>query len=153
MMPNLGVRYGQGIAALAQNPELESLKELIEHTFSPLGFLKWLPESLFDAVTALTGSGPAFVYAMMNAMVEAAVLIGFPIETALELVEHMVGGSLATLNQSHKSLDELTKQLYTAAGTTIHGMEIFEAKGVTSGIIETFVAACRRAEQLGKTTN
>ena len=57
MMPNLAVRYGNGVVALAEDTQLDPYKNTIEDMFSSLGMLKWLPEYLFDSVTALTGSG------------------------------------------------------------------------------------------------
>lgn len=150
MMPNLAVRYGDGIAALAEDPALEQLEELIDETFSPLGMIRWIPEDQFDAVTALTGSGPAFVFALVKAMVEAATQLGFTGQEGEELVKQMVGGSLTLLYESNEDPSELIKRVCSPGGTTIAGMQVMEERGVQSALIDTFLAAYHRSQELGK---
>ena len=151
MMPNLAVRYGDGVVALAEDPELAPYKERIEEIFSPLGLMRWIPESLFDAVTALTGSGPAFVFLLIEAMVDAAISLGFSSEIGYELVKQMVGGALTLLYESHESPSELRWKVCSPGGTTIAGIRAMEKCGIRHGLMEAFSAACRRAQELGKT--
>jgi len=150
MMPNLAVRYGDGIVALAEDPSLAPYQKVIEEMFSSLGLLKWLPESLFDAVTSLTGSGPAFVFAVIEAMVDASIQLGFSAETGYELVKQMVGGALTMLYESPESPSDLRRQVCSPSGTTIAGILALEKNGMRHALIEAFVAAKARAIELGK---
>jgi pyrroline-5-carboxylate reductase len=150
MMPNLAVRYGDGVVALAEDPLLIPYKGRIEEIFSPLGMLRWIPEKNFDAVTALTGSGPAFVFTLIEAMVEAAIEMGFSAEVGYDLVKQMVGGALTVLYESPDLPCELRWRVCSPSGTTIAGLRVLEKCGVRSALIETFVAACNRSKELGK---
>lgn len=148
MMPNLAVRYGAGITALAEVADLTPLKTEIEMFFSPLGVLRWLPEENFDAITALTGSGPAFVFTLIEAMVDATVAMGLSSDMGYDLVKHMIEGTLTILYESNKLPGELKWHITSPAGTTIAGLRTLENKGIRSGIIETFLTAFQRAREL-----
>lgn len=150
MMPNLAVRYGDGIVAMAENPELLSHHKTIEDVFSPLGIIRWIPERLFSSITALTGSGPAFVFLLIEAMVDASIELGFSAEMGYDLVKQMVGGALTMLYESHESPTDLRWRTCSAAGTTIAGVRALEAHGVRTALIEGFVASMKRAESLTK---
>lgn len=150
MMPNLAVRYSDGVVALADDPTLDKHKKEIEDIFSSLGLLKWLPESLFDSITALTGSGPAFVFAIIEAMVDASIALGFSADTGYELIKQMIGGSLTMLYESPDSPGDLRRQVCSPAGTTIAGIRALERNGARHAIIEAFMAAKDRAQELGK---
>jgi len=149
MMPNLAVRYGDGVVALAEDSNLLSYKERIEELFSPLGMLRWISEKNFDAVTALTGSGPAFVFTLIEAMVDAAIEMGFSSEIGYDLVKQMVGGAMTMLYESPELPSELRWKVCSPGGTTIAGLRTLEKNGVRSALIETFVAAYHRARELG----
>ena len=150
MMPNLAVRYGDGVVALADDPLLVPYKERIEEIFSPLGMLRWIPESNFDAVTALTGSGPAIVFALIEAMVDAAIVMGFSAEIGYDLVKQMVGGTLTMLYESPDHPCDLRWKVCPPGGTTIAGLRSLEKHGMRSALIEAFIAAYQRAQELGK---
>jgi pyrroline-5-carboxylate reductase len=148
MMPNLAVRYGDGVVALAEDPELLPYKERVEDIFSPLGMLRWLPEHTFDALTALTGSGPAFVFTLIEAMVDAAIEMGFSAELGYDLVKQMVGGAMTMVYESPELPCELRWKVCSPGGTTIAGLRTLEKHAFRSAIIETFLAAYNRAKEL-----
>lgn len=150
LMPNLAVRYGDGVVALAEDPDLLPYKERIEEIFTPLGMLRWIPEKNFDAITALTGSGPAFVFALVEAMVDASIELGFSADMGYELVKQMVGGSLTMLYESPDHPAELRWKVCSPGGTTIAGLRVLEKHAVRSALIETFTATRDRARELGK---
>lgn len=149
MIPNLAVRHGDGIVALVDDPDLIDLKPAIEDVLSPLGLIRWIPEKLANATTALAGSGPAFVFTLIESMVDAAIAMGFTAEVGHDLVKKMVGGALTTLYESNKHPGELKWKVTSPDGTTIAGLRAFEERAVRSGIIETFLAAYKRAQELG----
>ncbi len=140
-MPNLAVRCGKGIVILAQDPKLD--RPFIEQLLSPLGHLEWAPETQFDALTALAGSGPAFQLAIVEAMEQAGAQMGL---TSDHLVPLMIEGALALLKEAPAR--ELIKQIASPNGTTQAGLEAFERAGVSAGIIETFVATYNRSMEL-----
>ncbi len=92
-----------------------------------------MPERLFNGIDALTGCGPAFVFALLESMVEASIAMGFSAEMGLDLIKHMVGGALTTLYESPESLEELKWKFTAPGGTTIAGLRTFEQKGVEAG--------------------
>lgn len=153
MIPNLAVRYGDGIVALAEDFSLLSLEDEIEEIFAPLGLVRWIPESKCDAVTALTSSGPAFVFSIIDAMVDASIAMGFTAEEGYDLVKQMMGGSLTSLYESNELPSQLKWKVTSPSGSTIAGLRAFESSAVRSGIIETFLAAFARAQELGQKFN
>lgn len=151
MMPNLALKYGQGVMGLTDDGNLShEKKQMIESLFSPLGMLYWLSEDKLDALTALTASGPAFVFVMVEAMVDAAIAMGFPAAQAQQMVLQMITGSVTLLTETKKHPGELKWQVSSPAGTTIEGLNRLEQDGVRSGIIQAFLAAYNRAKQLSK---
>lgn len=150
MMPNLSIRYGKGVVALAEDSSVESLKEEIESVFNCFGLIKWLPESLFDAITSLTGSGPAFFYAIMEAMIEAGVRMGFTKQSSYDLVTQMILGSLETLKETHAYPAQLIPKITSPGGTTLAGLDIFKEKRGQEVIIAMFEAARNRAQEMAK---
>lgn len=150
MMPNLAVRYGDGVVALADDPALIPYKLRIEEIFASLGMLRWMAEKNFDAVTALTGSGPAFVFVLIEAMVDAAIAMGFSSEMGYDLVKQMVGGALTMLYEAPEVPAELRWKVSSPGGTTIAGLRTLEKHGVRSALIETFLSTYQRAQDLGK---
>lgn len=78
MMPNLALKYGQGVIGLTDDAPLsKEMKHNVVEVFSPLGNLHWMPESKLDALAALAASGQAYVYVMIESMIEAAIAMGF----------------------------------------------------------------------------
>ncbi len=151
IMSNIAMFYGKGVVAVANNENLsESKKTEINDFLKHLGSVHWIPESKIDALTSLIGSGPAFVLAMIEAMTEAGVAMGFPADDSLKYVEEMLEGTLTLLDKTGSHPAELRWKICSPGGTTIAGLRKFEEKSVRSGILETFIAAYNRAQELGK---
>lgn len=149
MMPNLALLYGEGLIGVSVDENFPAKdKEALNKIFEPLGQIYWLPESKIDALTSLTGSGPAFFLIMLESMIDAGVAMGFTAKDAQQLVQKMVQGSLALLEKSEKHPGELKWQISSPGGTTIAGMMKLEEEALRSGIIKTFIAAYERARQL-----
>ncbi|MBA3816964.1 MAG: pyrroline-5-carboxylate reductase [Parachlamydiaceae bacterium] len=151
MMPNMAVVQGEGVVGLSALDNLEvDQKELLTKLFLPLGLVKWFPETMMDAVTALTGSGPAFVLVMIEAMVEAGVKMGFNAIDGQALVLQMIQGTLSMLKETKKHPAELKWQIASPGGTTIAGLNELETCGLRNGIIKTFLATYQQSILLGK---
>jgi len=149
IMPNLAIRYGAGVVGLVDSPEMSSpLKQQLQELLSPLGGLYWLKEDQIDAFTSLVGSGPAFILALIESVIEASIAMGFHRSDAQELTLRMWQGSLTLMQKTGQHPAELKWQIASPNGTTIAGLRALERGNVRSGVIETFLAAYQRAEQL-----
>ncbi|SPJ31780.1 unnamed protein product [Candidatus Protochlamydia amoebophila UWE25] len=149
MMPNLALIHGKGVIGLVENDQLtDKLKMQLKALFDPLGSVYWLPESKIDALTALTGSGPAFIFALVESMIEAGIYMGFQMTDAKSLIFQMLKGSLALLETTDKHPADLKWQITSPAGMTIEGLKTFEDYGVRSGIIHTFLASFNKIKQV-----
>jgi pyrroline-5-carboxylate reductase len=149
MMPNLALICGKGVVSLTENEKLTAhLKSQLNVLLEPLGHIYWVEEKHMDALTALTGSGPAFIFALIEAMVEAGLAMGLNAKDAQELIIQMIQGSLALLIETGKHPAELKWQVTSPAGTTIAGLIQLEESGVSAGLTKAFLAAYARAQQL-----
>ncbi len=151
IMPNLPVLHGEGIVGLVETDELEdAMKEKATQLFSSLGDLHWVPESKIDAISALTGSGPAFVSVMIESMIDAGVAMGIDSEQSRELVLQLINGTVSTLKETGKSPAQLKLEVASPGGTSIAGLVTMENEGVRSGIINTFIATYYRNLELSE---
>ena len=108
-----------------------------------------VPEYLLDAVTGLSGSGPAYVFLVAEALVEAGVLVGLPRPVARDLVAQTFLGSAQLLLGTGQSAEELRAAVTSPGGTTAAGLRRLEAGGVRSAMIEAVAAATARSRELG----
>lgn len=151
MMPNLAVSYGSGLIGLAvDRPLIESDQLLLTLLCNALGKVYWLKENQFNAFTALAGSGPAFALIMMESMVDAGIAMGFSSPIAQEIIQQMLRGSLDLWQKSARHPGDLKWQVTSPAGTTIAGIKMLEDSALRSGIINTFLAAFERANEMSK---
>lgn len=149
MMPNLPLLCGEGIIGLTSDHVLSPLEEKqLTELCKPLGRSYWLEEEQMNAFTSLSGSGPAFVLAMMESMTLAGVALGFNEEDSRALVQQMVKGSVSLLEKSGKTVEVLKKQITSPGGTTQAGLNKFEELGLSKGIVATFLAAYERANEM-----
>jgi len=147
MMPNLALTSGQSVLGIAEGNHSLKVKKVLDEIFRFLGKSYWIPESKFDGLTALTGSGPAFVLVMIEAMVEAGIGLGFSHKQSLELVVQMMEGTLSLLKDD-KHPAELKWQIATPGGTTIEGLKMLEDKGLRIAVLEAFYAAAAKAKNM-----
>jgi pyrroline-5-carboxylate reductase len=149
MMPNLALAYGEGVIGLSSGENMtKENKEDLTQAFELLGKIYWLPEDKINALTALTGSGPAFFFAMVEAMVDAGIAMGFTAGDARSLIYQMLQGSLTLLEKTSKHPGELKWQIASPQGTTIAGLKRLEELAVRGGIINTFLSAYDRANKI-----
>jgi pyrroline-5-carboxylate reductase len=149
MMPNLPLIYGEGVIGLSLSRTLVNEEKVRwEIIFKPLGKIYWLEEEKMDALTALAGSGPAFFFSMVEAMVDAGIAMGFSASDSQEIVCQMLKGSLILLEQTTQHPGELKWKIASPQGTTIAGLRRLEELALRGGIINTFMAAFDRAKKL-----
>lgn len=151
VMPNTPLMIGEGASVFACGQDVsESDCLIVKSIFEPLGILRKMPENLMDAVTALSGSGPAYVFEMIQAMADAGVNAGLSADDALDLTVQTVLGSAKMVQQKMGTPDELRNAVTSPGGTTAAGLKVFQEadfRGLVNNVIK---AARNRSVELGK---
>lgn len=149
VMPNTPAQVGSGMSALSRNEDVtDEDYRTVEAIFNGIGLSEEVPESLMDAVTGLSGSGPAFVYMFIEALADGGVLCGLPREKALALAAQTVYGSSRMVLETGNHPAVLKDAVCSPAGTTIEGVRALEASAFRSTVIEAVAAACEKSKQL-----
>ncbi len=150
VMPNTPALVGAGAAVVAAGPRATADHiAVVEQLFTPLGLVRTLPESALDAVTALSGSGPAYVFLLAEAMAEAGVLAGLSRDDAVALANQTVAGAGALLTAGLGSATELREAVTSPGGTTAAALQVLERSGVRAAVLDAVQAAAARARELG----
>ncbi|NLL83625.1 MAG: pyrroline-5-carboxylate reductase [Lentisphaerae bacterium] len=151
VMPNLAIQVGEGMSVYCcGNGALESDGECVAEIFGTAGRVVELKEELFDAVTALSGSGPAFFAYTLEAMVLGAVALGMAEETARVLAIQTMLGSARVLCETGQNPVDFIKAVASPKGTTAAGLEILEGSELQGIIAATIGAAARRSGELSQ---
>jgi pyrroline-5-carboxylate reductase len=150
VMSNTPALVGQAMSVVSAGSHAgeEHLRHA-EELLAPLGEVIRIPESQQDAATALSGSGPAYVFYLVEAMVDAAILLGMPRRTALEMVTQTVYGAATMLRDSGEHPVILRDAVTSPAGTTIAAVRELERHGVRAAFLAAIEAARDRARELG----
>lgn len=151
-MPNLPVSLGKGVVALHSNSDDSTARATAEALMAPLGLVEWIgDEALFDAVTALSGSGPGFVYRFLEALAEAGAALGLPTDQALRFAVAMVEGSAALAAASGEAPATLAERVASPGGTTRAGLDVLDRDDALKRLVhETLAAAARRSAELAE---
>jgi pyrroline-5-carboxylate reductase len=150
-MPNTGALVGRGAAAIAAGSLATELDlEVCERILGGVGTVVRVPEAQLDAVTGLSGSGPAYLFLVAEAMIEAGVLVGLPRETSDQLVRQTLLGAAALLGEPDATPEALRAAVTSPGGTTAAGLAVLEAHGVRAAFLEAVEAATRRSTELGR---
>lgn len=150
IMPNTPATVGAGVSAIASGklvhpPHLD----LTRRIFQAVGDVVDVPEALMDAVTGLSGSGPAYVAILIEALADGGVAAGLPRPVASKLALSTVLGTAQLLSQSNLHPAELKDRVTSPGGTTIAGVSQLEKAGFRSALIEAVKAATQRSKELG----
>jgi len=149
-MPNTPALVGAGAAAIAAGSAAgEGDLAWAESILGAVGTVVRVGEALLDAVTGLSGSGPAYVFLVAEALVEGGVLAGLPRPTAEALAYQTLLGAARLLVESGDAPADLRAAVTSPGGTTAAGLRELERNGVRSALIEAVVAATERSRQLG----
>jgi pyrroline-5-carboxylate reductase len=150
-MPNTPALIGAGIAALYALPEVGGeQREKAQTILSAVGEVVWVSEErLLDPVTAVSGSGPAYVFWFIEHLAATAQKLGIPQDTALKLAMQTVLGAAKLAAQSSESPAELRKKVTSKGGTTEAALKVFEAEKLAEGFARALEAASRRGAELG----
>ena len=143
IMPNLAAALGKSPLALAGVDVDSATQAAITEFVAPLGSSEWIAEGLFDLVTALAGSGPAFVYRFIDALASGAERLGMDRAQADRLALAMVEGASALAAASDVSPAELARRVTSPGGTTAAGLKVMDADGALAGLIEATLKAAQ----------
>lgn len=149
-MPNTPATVGAGMTAISLGANTSDRhKQTAQQLFSAVGEVVEVPETLMDAVTGLSGSGPAFVAMMVEALSDGGVAAGLPRAIALQLAMQTVKGTVQLLQETKIHPAELKDRVTSPGGTTIAGVEALESVGFRSALIQAVQAATKRSRELG----
>ena len=150
-MPNTPALVGAGAAAISAGTSAgEADLAWAESVLGAVGTVVRVPEHLLDAVTGLSGSGPAYVFLVAEALIEGGVLAGLPRDVAVALATQTLAGAGRMLVETGSTPEELRAQVTSPGGTTAAGLRALEAAGVRSAFLEAVAAAADRSRELGR---
>lgn len=149
-MPNIAVMAKRGTVAIATDGVEESVLQEVEFLFSKCASTARVLESQMDAVTGLSGSGPAFVFQFIEALAMGGVKTGLPRDVAMKLALSTVSGATEMLRESGFSPGELTANVCSPAGTTIAGIQELENRAFKGTVMAAVETAAKRSAELGK---
>lgn len=149
-MPNLPMAIGLGTVALSADTASATLVEKGKAIFSAVATTVAVNESQIDAVTALSGSGPAWVFQFIEGMVQAGVRVGLTRDASMAMALSTIEGSVAMVKESGKSPSDLTAAVCSPGGTTICGVQALEEGAFRATIMKAVEAAYNRSKELGK---
>ncbi|HET7488797.1 MAG TPA: pyrroline-5-carboxylate reductase [Acidimicrobiales bacterium] len=149
-MPNTPALVGAGAAAVAPGTAAgDDDLAWAERLLSAVGTVVRVPEPLLDAVTGLSGSGPAYVFLVAEALIDAGVLAGLPRATSAALVTQTLLGSARLLAESGDTAEALRAAVTSPGGTTAAGLQVLEERAVRGALLGAVQAATARSRQLG----
>jgi pyrroline-5-carboxylate reductase len=149
IMPNLSAAIGKSPMAMASQGLDDAQMAAVSALMSPLGTPEWIDEALFDAVTALAGSGPAFVYRYIDALAQGARALGLASDQADRLAVAMVEGAALLAAGSPHSPGELARRVASPGGTTQAGLDVLDADAALASLVAaTLKAAADRSQEM-----
>jgi pyrroline-5-carboxylate reductase len=152
VMPNTPCLVGAGASAYALGGSATADDgQLVSKLLSTVGIAIELPESLLDAVTGLSGSGPAYIYQVIEALSDGGVLMGLPRDVATRLASQTVLGAAQMVVQTGEAPAVLKDAVASPGGTTIAGLHALEAGGLRAALMNAVQAATLRSRALGET--
>jgi len=150
VMPNTPMLVGAGVSALAAGPRAtEADLQWAEKLFAASGKTCIVQEALLDAVTAVSGSGPAYFFYLIEAMIDAGSAEGLPADLAAMLARQTCAGAARLLEASGEAPEALRAKVTSPGGTTQRAIETMEQAGVKEALVRAIRAAAQRSRELG----
>ncbi|MFZ5823253.1 MAG: pyrroline-5-carboxylate reductase [Bacillota bacterium] len=149
-MPNTSCQVGESATAIARGPgATEETMRLISAILSSVGQVYEVPEEQMDAVTGLSGSGPAYVYLIIEAMVQAGQEVGLPFDVARALSIQTLKGAAKMLEETGEDPAVLRERVTSPNGTTYHGMQVLNEAGFSQALVRAIGRATERSREMG----
>ena len=150
VMPNTPAMVGAGVAVYSPSEDAEESDiELAGKVFSAVGMSLQLPEDYLDAVTAVSGSGPAYVFEFIQAMADGGVAEGLPRDVAVKLAAQTVLGAAQMVLKTGAHPQQLKDNVTSPAGTTSRALELMAERGFSGIVMQSVRAAAARSKELG----
>ncbi|MDQ0197400.1 pyrroline-5-carboxylate reductase [Neobacillus ginsengisoli] len=150
-MPNTSATVGKSATAVAVNTRVsEDQIKKTKKLFGTVGLTTFVEEEQLDAVTGLSGSGPAYIYYLIEAMENSAVEVGLEKQMAQELIVQTLIGAAEMVKKSTKTSEQLRRDVTSPGGTTEAGIKILEEKGVQEAFIACIKAATAQSKKMGE---
>ena len=150
VMPNTPSLIMEGAAGMASSPDVTQQEmETVSKLMSSVGCVTKVSEQLLDAVTGLSGSGPAYVFTFIEALIDGGVLNGLPRDIARQLAIQTVIGSAKLVEQSGEHPAVLRDRVTSPGGTTIEALKVLEMNDFRGTVIQAVESATRRSKELG----
>ncbi|MBQ6322638.1 MAG: pyrroline-5-carboxylate reductase [Lachnospiraceae bacterium] len=145
-MPNTPALVGEGMSGLCASVSVTGQEAaIVEKLFESFGKAQWVPEHLMDVVTAVSGSSPAYIFLVIEAMADGAVALGMPRAQAYQFAAQAVLGSAKMVLESGEHPGLLKDAVCSPGGTTIEAVRILEQKGIRSAFMEAEIACAKKA--------
>jgi pyrroline-5-carboxylate reductase len=153
VMPNTPCLVGRGVSVACRTADVPTERfQRIVQLLRAVGSVHEADESLLDAVTGLSGSGPGFVAVLVEALADGGVRAGLPRPLAMALAIETLAGTAALLEQTGEHPAQVKDRVASPGGTTIAGLAVLEQRGVRGAVGDAVVAAAARAKELGQPT-
>lgn len=150
VMPNTPCLVSAGAAAFAASPGATAEdRQFVKEWFSTIGYAAEVSENLLDAVTGLSGSGPGYVFTLIEALADGGVLVGLPRDVALRLAAQTFLGAAKMVLETGEHPAALRDRVTSPGGTTIAGLKALEAGAARDALMSAVAAATNRAKELG----
>lgn len=151
VMPNTPALLGEGMSVLSagSNCNVELLNSVVR-LMATVGEVAIVPEADQDAITAISGSGPAYIFYVAEAMIDAGVALGISRKLASDLVVQTIFGAAAMLRDSDDTPEVLRQRVSSPNGVTVRAIESFDSNGVREAFLEALQVARARSQELGK---
>ena len=150
VMPNVAALVHAAISAISRGKyATEDDVQVAQKIFNAVGDTVIVEEKLMDAVTGLSGSGPGYIFHVINALTDGGVKVGLPRDTALKLAAHTVYGAAKMLIETGEHPMKLRDMVTSPGGTTIAGIHALERNGLGAAFMDAIEVATRRSQELG----
>jgi len=150
-MPNNPCLIGMGITALAKGKKVSAANyRRVEAIFKSVGEVVNAPEKWIDAITGLSGSGPAYIYKAVEGLIFGGVVAGLPKKVAAQLALQTILGAATTVKETGKSPQELCEMVASPGGTTIEGLKVLKSRKFSRALMEAVIAASKKSKKLSQ---
>lgn len=154
LMTNTPVQFRQGVSSFTLGPYCKpGDEETVSKLLGAIGYCTEVREELLDTVTGFAGGGPAYVYCIIDAIADGAVLGGMTRREALQMAAKTVIGAATMVEETKKHPGQLKDEVCSAGGSTINGIRVLEQEGLRGTIIEAVRSATARSRELGVLLN
>ena len=148
VMPNLNIKVKSGIVIYCSNKNGKKYEKLVEKIFSPVGIVFKMPEDKFDIITAISGSGPGFLFYIAEKLEKICIEKGISPKISHQLISFLFYGTGKMFFETRKKAEELKKMVCSPGGTTLAGLSVFEEKNFEYILKEVIDKAEKRSKEL-----